>query len=127
MTVEHVPCPYCGEACEHTDSVAVYSRSYGMIYLCKPCDAYVGVHKHNPYKPLGTPADRTTRAARKKAHAAFDPMWQGAVDKYDARRAAYRMMQDLMDLPAAHAHIAMFSSQQCILLVHLLQDIKPFD
>lgn len=38
-------CPYCGKPTEYVDSSVIYGRSYGMIYLCRDCRAYVGVHK----------------------------------------------------------------------------------
>lgn len=39
-------CPYCGCFAEFVDSSCVYNgKSYGMIYLCRPCVAWVGVHK----------------------------------------------------------------------------------
>ena len=38
-------CPYCGNRTEYVDSSVIYGRSYGMIYLCWDCMAYVGVHK----------------------------------------------------------------------------------
>lgn len=38
-------CPYCGKPTEFVDSSVIYGRSYGMIYLCRDCRAYVGVHK----------------------------------------------------------------------------------
>ncbi|MBL0255764.1 MAG: hypothetical protein IPQ27_12795, partial [Chitinophagaceae bacterium] len=38
-------CPYCGNKTEYIDSSFIYGKSYGMIYICKPYDAYVGVHK----------------------------------------------------------------------------------
>jgi len=37
-------CPYCKGETKYVDSSLVYGRSYGMMYLCEPCDAYVGVH-----------------------------------------------------------------------------------
>jgi hypothetical protein len=46
-----------------------------MIYHCKSCDAWVGVHK-GTNKPLGRLANRELRDWKKKAHAAFDPLWQ---------------------------------------------------
>ena len=60
---EVVMCPYCGERAVYTNSKEVYGRSYGMIYLCRPCDAYVGVHDGTA-KPLGRLANAELRAAK---------------------------------------------------------------
>lgn len=54
-------CPYCGNPSEYIDSKKIYGTSYGMIYACIPCDAYVGVHKDNPEKALGRLADFNLR------------------------------------------------------------------
>ena len=47
-----VYCDYCGRQAEYVDSKIVYGKSYGMMYLCRNCMAYVGVHKGTD-KPLG--------------------------------------------------------------------------
>ena len=40
-----VYCDYCGRETEYVDSKVIYGKSYGKIYLCRNCMAYVGVHK----------------------------------------------------------------------------------
>ena len=81
-------CPYCGDKPEYVDSSAVYKRSYGMIYLCRLCDAYVGVHKGTS-NSLGRLANAALRQYKMEAHAAFDPIWreeiQKGLSKYEAR------------------------------------------
>ena len=43
-----VICDYCGTPADFVDSSVVYhGHSFGMIYLCPRCGAYVGVHKAN--------------------------------------------------------------------------------
>lgn len=67
-------CPYCGQPTEYVDSAAVYHGiSYGMIYLCRKCDAYVGVHRGTD-KALGRLANRSLREWKKRAHYYFDPI-----------------------------------------------------
>ena len=46
-------CRYCGGKVILTDSVRIYGKDYGDIYLCTTCNAFVGVHKDSG-KPLGT-------------------------------------------------------------------------
>lgn len=46
--MREVYCDYCGKRAEFVDSKVVHGRSYGMIYLCRHCMAYVGVHKGRP-------------------------------------------------------------------------------
>lgn len=60
-------CPYCDNESELVDSEVVYGKSYGMMFLCSPCDAYVGCHKDSPNnRPLGTLANRSLRSLRKR-------------------------------------------------------------
>ena len=65
-------CPYCGGETVFTDSAEIYRGvSYGMIYLCRPCMAYCGVHKGTNVS-LGRIADKDLREAKKQAHYWFD-------------------------------------------------------
>ena len=70
-----VYCDYCGREAEFVDSKIIYGKSYGKIYLCRNCMAYVGVHKGTD-KPLGRLANAELRNWKKAAHAAFDPLWK---------------------------------------------------
>ena len=68
---QKILCDYCGRQAEYVDSAEIYNgKSYGMIYLCRPCKAYVGVHRGSD-KPLGRLADAELREWKKRAHAAF--------------------------------------------------------
>lgn len=77
--MKEVICQYCGGNTEWVENKEVYGRNYGnsyMIYLCRPCDAFVGCH-NNTREPKGyVLANRELRAWRKKAHAYIDPFWQ---------------------------------------------------
>ena len=66
-----VYCDYCGRETEYVDSKVIYGKSYGKIYLCRNCMAYVGVHKGTD-KPLGRLANAELRNWKKAAHAVFD-------------------------------------------------------
>jgi DNA-directed RNA polymerase subunit RPC12/RpoP len=114
---DHAPtCPYCGERAVLKDSSAVYGRSYGMIYICwnyPQCDAYVGVHRGSTL-PLGTMANAELREWRKKAHAAFDPLWKsGAM----TRVKAYKWMRNQLHLSKDESHVAMFDIERCKALI----------
>jgi hypothetical protein len=113
-------CPYCNGASHLTDSAVIYGRSYGPIYLCEPCDAYVGCHKGTT-TPLGRLADAELRKWKKLAHAAFDPTWerviQAAIDthgyapkgiKHDSRGQAYRRLAQELGIEQDACHIGMF-------------------
>jgi hypothetical protein len=115
-----VVCPYCGLNAELIDSIAVYRKSYGMIWICQPCQAWVGTHKDSKtHKPLGTLAREELRDARKRTHAAFDPHWrraileQGRSSKYKVRNAAYRKLAAELGIDPKDCHIARFDEQTC--------------
>lgn len=94
-------CPYCGQPTEYVDSAAVYHGiSYGMIYLCRKCDAYVGVHRGTD-KALGRLANRSLREWKKRAHYYFDPIsrtplinriWPKYIPGISNRNKAYRWL-----------------------------------
>ena len=116
-----VACPYCGQPAKLVDSATVYhGRSYGMIWDCRPCDAYVGVHKNSrDFKPLGRLANRELRGWKQRAHAAFDPLWLGLGAKMK-RWEAYAFMQQAMGLTSEDAHIGKFTVEDCKNLVSIL-------
>ena len=111
-----VYCPYCSKEAKLVDSIEIYKQSYGMIYLCKPCEAYVGCH-FGTDKPKGSPAKKELRVLRMKVHNLFDPLWQ----RNDIKRSeAYRWLQEKMNMPKRLAHIGMFNEEQCKIAISLI-------
>ena len=115
-----IKCPYCGNRAKFVDSKVIYGRSYGMIYLCRPCDAYVGVHKGTD-QPLGRLANAELRDWKKRAHAQFDPIWQRGQFKGN-RGAAYDWLSKQMDLPKSETRIGMFDVSQCKRVVSVMEN-----
>jgi len=117
-------CQYCGRDAFLEDSIEAYGRELGFqIFLCRPCEAWVGVHK-GTNKPLGTLANKELRDWRKKAHAAFDPLWQKKLEirrrqrgadykKVYARGSGYKWLREQMGVPKSNCHIGMFTIEQC--------------
>ena len=109
-------CPYCNSGTEYVDSSVVYGKSYGMIYMCGLCDAYVGVHKGTD-KALGRLANNELRFWKKRAHAYFDGLWQRKIDKGfskgEARGSAYKWLSIEMKLHIDLTHIGMMDVEQC--------------
>ena len=97
-----VYCDYCGRETEYVDSKVIYGKSYGKIYLCRNCMAYVGVHKGTD-KPLGRLANAELRNWKKAAHAVFDPLW-----KYGRFRVE-------------KTHIGMFDVGQCRKAIEIIE------
>ena len=117
MKKKNVYCDYCGHRAEYVDSKIIYGKSYGMIYLCRNCMAYVGVHKGTS-KPLGRLANAELRHWKKLAHAFFDPLWK--FGRFKGRRNdAYGWLFKKMGLPIEKTHIGMFDVQQCRQVVEI--------
>lgn len=115
-------CPYCNRPTKYVDSAVVYSRSYGKIYYCSDCQAWVGVHK-GTNKALGRLANAELREWKIEAHKYFDPLWQKkmqqGLSKTQARRRAYKWLAGLMGIPASETHIGMFDVDQCKRVVEI--------
>lgn len=121
MTARTVTCPYCHAPAELVDSAVIYhGRSFGMAWLCRPCDAWVGCHKDSPtHAPLGRLANKELRQWKQKAHAAFDPLWKraGTVPAPMRRKDAYRWIQETLGLSPSQAHIGQFDVAECQRLI----------
>jgi len=126
---ESLTCPYCQGEVLLASSTEVYGgRDYGPIYLCRPCWAYVGCHPGTT-KPLGRLANAELREWKKRAHAAFDPIWRerfarkNAIDptykKGMARGGRYKCLAELMGITRQECHIGMFDISQCQQVVEL--------
>lgn len=121
-------CPYCNSKSEYIDSSYVYGKSYGMIFICKPCDAFVGVHHRTTKKSLGRLANKELRAWKKKAHMSFDSLWKRGIaegrKKNEVRKAAYNWLSKKMSIQIQFCHIGMFDIEQCKSVVEIC---KPFN
>lgn len=89
-----------------------------QFYLCKPCDAYVGVHVGTT-KPLGRLANRELRLAKMAAHAAFDPLWRGQGHK--KRKEAYGWLADTLGIEREDCHIGRFDVPLCLKTVDICE------
>ncbi len=78
-------CPYCKGKTELIDSAEVYDGvSYGLMYICRGCNAYVGCHKDSS-KSLGRLADEELRRYKNCAHLIFDMIWENHfMSRYNA-------------------------------------------
>ena len=109
-----VICPYCLVPAEFADSSVVYGKSFGMIYLCRPCGAYVGCHKDG--RPLGRLANATLRRWKINAHRAFDRLWKSG---NMSRGEAYAWLASQLGLRQDECHIGLFDIDQCKEVVRL--------
>lgn len=118
--MKDVICNYCGRKAELVDSKVIYGTSYGKMYLCRRCNAYVGCHKGTD-RPLGRLADAELRYWKKAAHAVFDPLWRQGRFR-GQRKAAYEWLAEQMGLPVEQTHIGMFGVAQCKQAIKIVQE-----
>lgn len=108
-------CPYCGTESQYVDSALVYGKSYGMIYLCHPCNAWVGVHKGTD-KALGRLANSILREWKKAAHSSFDRLWRSG---NMTRPNAYKWLSEQTGLTPENCHIGMLDVAECKMVVEV--------
>ena len=114
-----VVCPYCSKNAELIDSARIYKNSYGFVWICFDCNAYVGVHKYSKsFKPLGTLAKKELRVLRNKTHKVFDRMWKSKRE----RTGLYNWLSIKMNIPIEKTHIGMFNEKQCNIAIKLLTE-----
>jgi len=112
-------CPECGAPMELRPSR--FGQFWGCTrYRATGCKGSHGAHPDG--SPLGIPANAATKAARVRAHAAFDLLWK---EKHvDSRKAAYRWMQERLELSPEQAHIGSFSIEQCEALIVAVEQMQ---
>jgi hypothetical protein len=111
---------YCGA------EMVQRTTRYGVAYCCTApnCDGIVGTHRRTGL-PMGLPADKATRQARRQAHEAFDRLWVKARDKSGARKRAYKWLAEVMGLTEHTAHIGHMTKDQCERVVQLCEAKAP--
>ena len=106
-------CPYCGQNSELIDSSKIYNgQSYGMVYACLPCDAYVGARLtgNGAYRSLGRLAQAKLRNLKRQVHSLFDPIWK---EGRMSRDKAYLQLAKKMNIQREFCHVGMFDETQC--------------
>lgn len=127
-----VHCPYCGALATLVDDTAVYQKSYGgKVWLCAPCNAWVGCHKNSKNCiPLGGLGTANLRKLKIKAHALFDPLWKAAMkhrgwQQSYARAKAYSWLAQKMGIERSECHIGMFDEARVLHAIDILRQRQP--
>ena len=109
-----IKCPYCNQDTKLVTGKVIYPHRPDLydrhFYLCKPCNAYVGTHKKTS-EPLGKPANLELRIARRKAHAALDPIWQES--ETIKRSDVYAALAKALNISRDDCHIGQFDIEMC--------------
>lgn len=101
---------------------------YGPMWACTPCKAWVGCHRGTE-KPLGGLANAELRQWKIKAHAAFDPLWQGKMrrdkcSKKAARTAGYRWLAMKLKIDVKLCHIGYMNVDECRRVVEICEAVR---
>ena len=111
-------CDYCGNPAEKVKGTDIYPHRpdlhHKRFYRCLPCNAYVGCHARSG-EAFGRLANAELRAAKVRAHGAFDPLWEEG--KFSSRTKAYAWLASAMGLTKDECHIGMFDLKQCAQVV----------
>jgi hypothetical protein len=125
-----VTCPYCSFDAELVLGGAVYPGRRDLadkhFWLCRPCGAYVGCHPKTT-TPLGCLADAELRAAKIRAHAAFDETWRRKFyaegrGRGKSRGDGYRWLAWRLGMHPRDCHIGMFDVATCEKVVTVCND-----
>jgi hypothetical protein len=112
-----VICDYCQQpAVFHKSSETLYrGRDFGPMWVCTPCQAWVGVHGAS-MQPLGRLANEDLRRMKMAAHAAFDPKWKDGGFRGGPgtrRSAAYSWLAEQLGIDKSQCHIGLFDLDMC--------------
>lgn len=124
-------CPYClqpAELLKLGEPGYPYQRSYGPTWTCVRCQAWCGCHPGTE-NALGRLANAELRAAKQRAHAAFDPLWKRKAERDQiplshARKAGYRWLGENLGIPANRTHIGWMDVDQCERVVEICEAAK---
>jgi hypothetical protein len=119
-------CPYCDEPSVYVHSAEVYygSDRYGMIYLCRPCQAWVGVHKGTD-RALGRLANAELRAAKHKVHELMNELhYHTNWLRHKFNSKIYPYLSRSLNLPIEETHIGMFNVEQCKQAIEVLKQFQ---
>lgn len=120
-------CQYCKNNTEYIDSIEIYGKSHGMLYICRPCKAYVGVHKGTD-KALGIVANSTLREMKSMAHSYFDQIakserindiWPEVIPNISNRKKAYKWLSLQLNIPEEFCHIGMMDIEGCARIIEI--------
>lgn len=132
MKHDFTTCYACRAPARKTTGAEVYPHRADLaskvIWKCDGCGAHVGCHPGTD-RPLGRLANAELRAAKVRAHAAFDPLWRAKMAREGcsqkvARSAAYGWLAAQLAIDPADCHIGYFDADTCQRVVEICSKIR---
>jgi hypothetical protein len=115
--MQKIRCDYCDKPARLVRGNVIYPSMkdlhHKQYWHCAPCEAHVGCHP-NTSKPLGRLANASLRAAKMRAHEAFDPLWKS---QEMTRTDAYAWLAEALGISKANCHIGMMDDNMCMRVV----------
>lgn len=116
-------CDYCGNPAIRVHGDAIYPHRRDLwakrFLMCKPCDAWVGVHENSEWKPYGRLANKELRQWKMKAHREFDWIWK---EGHMRRKQAYYWLAEAMDIDVHECHIGKMDIEGCKQVIWTVQN-----
>lgn len=103
-------CPYCGKESELVDAGKLYGRKdLGFVKMCRPCNAWVEVHKQGPNKgqSKGRLAGPGLRSLRDRVYAEIDRLWSTPIEE----AKMYDALSEYLHIPREYTSIEMLGEK----------------
>ena len=103
-------CPYCNAPTECVKTTEIYPKDYGWMYLCRPCDSWVGCHGDSK-RAFGRLANKELREHKRAAHTSLDAIWKTI--RGITRSEVYSWLAKELEINKKECHIGMFDVETC--------------
>lgn len=87
--------------------------------MCKPCNAYVGVHESGPNKgkAKGRLAGPSLRSLKIRVHAELDRLWSTP----EERERMYKDLSEFLSIPEEYTHIGIVAHVEDVLSISMMR------
>lgn len=125
-------CPYCTVPAELVTGDKIYPNlpdlKDKLFWRCLPCMAWTGTHKGTK-RALGRLSNLKLRRLKRRAHRAFDPLWERKIKmgfaKAFARNKAYEWLAGELGIEVDKCHIGHFDEEMCERVIAICEKYHP--
>lgn len=118
-------CPKCNNEAIWCENKEIYGKNYGksyMMWLCKPCDMYVGCH-NNTKVPLGIMSDKETRKLKMEVKNMWIKKTMGDWNRtgHNKKGKHYFKLSQQLGIPIEKTHFGLFDKETLLKVKELLK------